>query len=288
MDSERVDLSQSYRRFGNNRSFTLILAEHRDQMDILEYEPHKYINIRLLEKCGFDRDRLRTYGDRIMDYVSSRLRSDAHPRTLLRNSENQDVYFTTYSLRRSGYADELDMLGMGDLFAASILKLDKRFSWQRIGGVPVFNLNKTFFETSMFLRAYVMEAGSVSVSDLTDQLIWRFGIPLKRHVIMEKGRCGDTYYDPVMDKLYVNHDVFEDENMILLSENRRNNEPEFFEGDEPLRSGFDCPVYGVVVPKGYTFEEGENGISYLVPPKGVKIEDIPEELRCYCREGDPD
>lgn len=52
---------------------------------------------------------------------------------------------------------------------------------------------------------------------------------------------------------------------------------------EQKGSGFDCPVYGVLIPKEYTTVETEDGVSYLVPPEGTKEEDIPKDLRPYCR-----
>lgn len=53
--------------------------------------------------------------------------------------------------------------------------------------------------------------------------------------------------------------------------------------EERKRSGFDCPVYGVIIPEGFKFEKNEDGLLYLVPPEGAEV---PEELKSYVKKGE--
>ena len=50
---------------------------------------------------------------------------------------------------------------------------------------------------------------------------------------------------------------------------------------EEVKSGFSCPIYGVLVPKEYRTETDENGICHIYAPKGAEI---PEELKGYVEE----
>lgn len=48
--------------------------------------------------------------------------------------------------------------------------------------------------------------------------------------------------------------------------------------DEIKKSGFDCPVYGVVIPKEYKSVKDKDGIVRIYAPKGTEV---PEELKPY-------
>lgn len=126
---------------------------------------------------------------------------------VLISKDGQDVFFTVVSLKNAGFMDELDMLGFGDMFYASILREDERFSWQKIGKMTVFNTRKVFFKTQDLLSAYVDQQKSVDVPEMAVQLDKRFGIDLDRSKIMEKIDKETIYYDPVMDRLHADYGV---------------------------------------------------------------------------------
>lgn len=137
-------------------------------MRIIEFEPYQYINIRRLEKLGFTKEKLREYGSQVWSYLVD------------------DGYFTIQSIRNDGFSSELDGLGFGDLFYASILKEDERFSWQKVGNAVVFNPKGNSFTIHDFLVDYITNAGSVNVDDFSLELRERFGIELDRYSIIEK------------------------------------------------------------------------------------------------------
>ena len=194
MDSDRVDLTETHKRYEGIRSFIGCLAAHRENLDLIEYEPWKFINVRALERNGFSRERLGACGGRVLDFTGS-------GRGVIAGSDG-NVYFSVSSLRKAGFTDELDALGFGDMFRASLLKADKRFSSQRIGGAAVFSLSRKFFDTRDFLRACVEQKGSVGAKDLQLQLSSVWGIALTREKLLEKARCGETCWNPVTDRLY--------------------------------------------------------------------------------------
>ena len=203
-DADRVDITEYSKRFVGLTTFSSCLARQRHELNMLEYEPYKYVNIRMLDKSGFGKERLKAYGDRVREYVQNNMNSSA----VLISKDGQDVFFTVVSLKNAGFMDELDMLGFGDMFYASILREDERFSWQKIGKMTVFNTRKVFFKTQDLLSAYVDQQKSVDVPEMAVQLDKRFGIDLDRSKIMEKIDKETIYYDPVMDRLHADYTVF--------------------------------------------------------------------------------
>ena len=203
-DTDRVDITEYSRRFVGLTTFSSCLARQRHDLNMLEYEPYRYVNIRMLEKSGFGKERLKAYDDRVWEYVQNHKNSNA----VLISKDGQDEYFTVVSLKNAGFMDELDMLGFGDMFYASILREDERFSWQKIGKMTVFNTRKVFFKTQDFLSAYVDQQKSVDVPEMAVQLGKCFGIDLDRSKIMEKIDKETIYYDPVMDRLHADYAVF--------------------------------------------------------------------------------
>ena len=139
---------------------------------------------------------------------------------MLIGSNGKDAYFSVASLKKAGFTDELDMLGFGDRFCASILREDDRFSWQRIGGMAVFNPNRSFFTTGNFLAAYVAKEGAIGLDELILQIEKSFGISIDRSRAQEKVTKDNVYYDPVMQKLYADYETFLKETETL----RRNND----------------------------------------------------------------
>ena len=220
LEKDRVDITEISRRFTGITAFSTRLSKHRHELDILEYEPYKYVNIRLLEKSGFTRDRLRIYADRVCAFIEPFIRNNTDPDTVLIGNNGKDAYFSVISLKNAGFTDELDMLGFGDRFCASILREDDRFSWQRIGGMAVFNPNRTFFTTGKFLAAYVAKEGSISLDELILQVYKSFGISIDKSRAQDKVTKDNVYYDPVIQKLYADYETFLKETEEL----RRNND----------------------------------------------------------------
>ena len=122
-----------------------------------------------------------------------------------------DRYLTIQSIRNDGFTSELDVLGFGDLFYASLLKEDGRFSWQRVGNAVVLNPKGNTFTVHDFLVDYITNAGSVNVDDFSLELRERFGIELDRYAIVEKVKGSDVYYDSIMEKLYADYSLYFEE-----------------------------------------------------------------------------
>ena len=188
-----VDVAPISRRYTGLATYSAYLAGIKHDMRIIEFEPYQYINIRRLEKLGFTKEKLREYGSQVWSYLVD------------------DRYFTIQSIRNDGFESDLDALGFGDLFYASILKEDGRFSWQRVGNAVVLSPKGNSFTVHDFLVDYITNAGSVNVDDFSLELREKFGIELDRYAIVEKVKGSDVYYDSIMEKLYADYSLYFEE-----------------------------------------------------------------------------
>ena len=188
-----IDIAPIRKRYTGLTTYSAYLAGIKHDMRIIEFEPYQYINIRRLEKLGFTKEKLREYGSQVWSYLVN------------------DEYFTIQSIRNDGFESELDGLGFGDLFYASLLKEDGRFSWQRVGNAVVLNPKGNPFTVHDFLVDYITNAGSVNVDDFSLKLREKYGIVLDRSAIIEKVKGSDVYYDSIMEKLYADYSLYFEE-----------------------------------------------------------------------------
>lgn len=188
-----IDVAPISKRYTGLTTYYAYLAGIKHDMRIIEFEPYQYINIQRLEKLGFTKEKLREYGSQVWSYLVD------------------DRYFTIQSIRNDGFTSELDVLGFGDLFYASLLKEDGRFSWQRVGNAVVLNPKGNSFTVHDFLVDYITNAGSVNVDDFSLALRETFGIELDRYAIVEKVKGSDVYYDSIMEKLYADYSLYFEE-----------------------------------------------------------------------------
>jgi hypothetical protein len=191
--SDVVDLMPISKRFTGLTTYSAYLARMKHDMQIIEFEPFQYINIRRLEKLGFSKDRLKEYGDRVWSFLVD------------------DDFFTIQSLRQSGFEDELDSLGFGDMFYSSLLKEDGRFSWQRVGNNVVLDPKGSQFTVHDFLVDRITKEKAVDVDDFVHDLVTIYGILFDRHEIIEKVKGSDVYYDSIMEKLYADYSTYFEE-----------------------------------------------------------------------------
>ena len=192
-DTDIVDVAPISKRYTGMTTYSACLARLKHDMEIIEFEPFQYINIRRLEKLGFTKERLKEYSDRVWSYLVD------------------DEFFTIQSLRRTGYEDELDSLGFGDMFYSSLLKEDDRFSCQRVGNNVVFNPKGNQFTVHDFLVDRITKEKAIDIDDFVDDLSEIYGIKFSRHEIVEKTKGSKVYYDSIMGKLYANYATYFEE-----------------------------------------------------------------------------
>lgn len=192
-DNDIVDVAPISKRYTGLTTYSAYLDKLKHDLEIIEFEPFQYINIRRLQKLGFTKERLREYGNRVWSYLAD------------------DDFFTIQSLRRTGFEDELDALGFGDMFYSSLLKEDARFSWRRVGKKVVLNPKGNPFTVCDFLTARITKERSVDIDDFVDDLAEIYGVIVEKHEIVERTKGSDVYYDSIMGRLYADYTTYFEE-----------------------------------------------------------------------------
>lgn len=192
-EKDVVDIEPYSRKYTGLSTYSSCLERLRGDLEIIEFEPFHYINVRKLEKLGYDKAELKKYGDRVW------------------SSLTDDVYFTIQSLREDGFEDALEALGFGDMFYSSLLKQDARFSWQRVGNTVVFNPKGERFTVRDFLVEKIKCAGAVDADEFVSELCNRYGVSFERFNIVEKVKGSDIYYDTIMEKFYADYETYFEE-----------------------------------------------------------------------------
>lgn len=188
--SDMVDIEQISKKFTGLSTYSACLGSYRHDLRIIEYKPYKYINVRYIEKQGISKEELLDYGNQVWNFLDN------------------DEYFTIKSIKDAGFVSKLDKFGFGELFYTSILRENEKFTWQRIGGIVVFNPKKISFTIRDFLIDIVKEHDSITVNNLVNELKEKFGIDLDRWSVIEKLKNSDIYYDSISGMLYANYSTY--------------------------------------------------------------------------------
>lgn len=193
-DDDIVDARNFDKSMFNLGSYSGELGRLRAARDIVEYEPHQYINIRRLQHFGVSKDQLNAYCSAVWNAVDS------------------GALFTVASLRKSGFAHALDDLGFEEWFYGSIILEDREhFSYQRIGGTRIFKAGQSTNLMDELLHLLVGYSGKMDVYDLRDCLEDDYGIILSRDKLIELVRETDMYYDRIMEAVYIDYDTYFEE-----------------------------------------------------------------------------
>jgi hypothetical protein len=188
-----VDGAPISKRYTTVGAYSMCLARLKEDLEIVEFEPYQYINIRRLEKMGISKEKLYNYRDCAWSFLSS------------------DDFFSVKSLIQDGFDHELHSLGFMDLFYATILKSDNRFTWQRVGNAVIFNPRREQFSVHDFLVSYVESVKSINIDEMVSELNDRYGIEFDRWDIMNKVKGSAVYYDSIMETLYADYETYYEE-----------------------------------------------------------------------------
>ena len=102
-------------------------------------------------------------------------------------------------------------MGFGDLFYASLLKEDRRFSWQRVGNTVILSPVKHNFSVHDFLVALIKQEESIDIDKFVELLNDTYGAAIDKSSVLQGIKGSDIYYDKIMEKLYANYDIYFEE-----------------------------------------------------------------------------
>lgn len=193
-ESEIVDIKKYKRRYGVTGNFYGKLMEMKRDLTVVEFEPDQIINFSRLERAGVTKDLIHEYCNEVYEFVGP------------------GQYFSSQSIRSAGFSHELYDLGFSDWFYANLLLSDNRFSFTHIYGNIVLYTGSENITIASFQEKLVKNHGSIDVYDLMDEMEEVYGCTVPdKYDIPFKLKGTDVYYDSILDRLYANADVYEDE-----------------------------------------------------------------------------
>ena len=172
-------------------------SEHRrlrNAYEIVEFSPLQYISIRRLNEACVTKEHLKAYCNTVAKYYE------------------KGEYFTTTSMRNSGFTHDLDDLGFEEWFYSSILFEDRdNFSAQRIGGTRLFLRGKPNGNLADMLVWLLDKYQKIDFYDLLDMLENQYGIFLPKEKVIEIINGTELYYDTIMEAVYIDYDTYFEE-----------------------------------------------------------------------------
>lgn len=187
-----IDTSNLNRHIRNCVTFTSTVYELCQNYEIVEFEPHKYINIRKLNERGITKELLKDYCNAVASKVKD------------------GEFFTVTSLRNEGFTHELDNAGYGYWFYVSVLAEDyKHFSCRRMGKTRLFYKGHEKIRMSDMLSVLLAIKKYMYLNDLNELLANHYNIHMNVYKIIELIKETDLHYDPIDKKVYLNYETYE-------------------------------------------------------------------------------
>ena len=186
-----VDITSYKKKFATIQSFWMKLYDLKCSLDVIEFEPDKIINFRRLSKSGITKDMLRSFCDKVYDFVKA------------------ETYFTIRSIRNDGFNDSLFELGFDDLFYANLFLSYEKVSNMKMMGTIVMYKGQKEVTFSSFETDIIRQHGSIDVIDLMNELNDRYGCKLKdTYDLTHKVKGTEVYFDDILRRFYANEDLY--------------------------------------------------------------------------------
>lgn len=189
-----VDMREYNNAIRHIATFDSELRRLRDSYEIVEFLPLQYVNIRRLNQAGVSIEHLQ-------DYCYS-----------VAKQYEKGEYFTTTSLRKSGYTHYLDELGFEEWFYSSVLFEDREnFSAQRMGGTRLFLRGKPNCSFGDMLVWLIGKYQKIDFYDLEDLLVNQYGVFMPKEKLISIINDTELYYDSIMEAVYIDYDTYFEE-----------------------------------------------------------------------------
>ena len=197
LEPDMVDVTGYRSRFTYVQMLSQCIIENQRRLQIIEYEPNKFINFRVLEREGITLEMIHDFCSEIYDSVED------------------GSYFTIHSLDETGVLPQyklLDELGFSEWFYSNILLSDRRFSHQKMFGNIVFYKGNIDITIRSLVLHLIHNYGCVDILDLMKDLKEHFGcVVADKSDILYKIQDTEVYYDNILERIYANKDIYYDE-----------------------------------------------------------------------------
>jgi hypothetical protein len=186
---EILDLNKM-KNLKNLRAFLTTLNMEITSLNYIEFSKNKYINITKLEQLNTTKKDIYAYIQMVSKFI-------------------KDEFFTIHYLREKGFLfPKLDNLGFDEFFFSSILKASDYFNVKSVNNTYVFVTKEIPLKIEDFLERIVQYYRKIDIYDLEHLLKERYDVDLQKHELISFAKNSDLYYNPIMEKIYINYDEF--------------------------------------------------------------------------------
>lgn len=168
------------------------LQKRESTLEIINYAPQKYINLRLLKRHGIHKKNLYAYIKKI------------------ENSIEDETYFTFYSMDAAHVDPAIDELGFGEYFYYSLLRHSKKIQCRRVAGTYLFRKSANDATLPDFIEYVLSGIGSIDTYDFSDLIMEQYGIELSHSYIVQLARNTNMYYDSISEKIFIDYDEYDE------------------------------------------------------------------------------
>lgn len=188
-----VDLSKLDSRVKGLPVFSSYMYKLKEEYEIIEYLPDKYINFRRIETAGISKKMLNDFSHKVLNFLG------------------EGKYFTMASLREKGFVHNLFDLGFEDWFYTSILIENRdRISYMRIGRNKLMLTGKHNFRFEDFIECIVYEQEDLYMDlyGLEDLLKNTFQLYVERHKLISIIKSSAMHYDDITECVYGDYEIY--------------------------------------------------------------------------------
>ena len=194
LDQPITNMNDVDTRFSTITAYSSELIKLKASRRIVEFSPKQYITIERLNECGITLADLERYCKDVAALTE------------------EGEFFTLQSLRKQGFADELDDYGFDDWFYMSLLCEDREhFSFRRVANSKLFCRGKTNVVLGDFLISVMLREQKMDFYDFCDLLEREYGLSIDIYKLKAMIRESGLYYNDIMDKVYIDYETYYEE-----------------------------------------------------------------------------
>ena len=194
LDQPITNMNDVDTRFSTITAYSSELIKLKASRRIVEFSPKQYITIERLNGCGITIADLERYCKDVAALTE------------------EGEFFTLQSLRKQGFADELDDYGFDDWFYMSLLCEDREhFSFRRVANSKLFCRGKTNVVLGDFLVSVMLRKQKMDFYDFCDLLEREYGLSIDIYKLKAMIRESGLYYNDIMEKVYIDYETYYEE-----------------------------------------------------------------------------
>ena len=177
------------------QSFGFVIYNLEKNFEIFKVEKDVYITYKKLSEAGITIDNIMDYKNSLLEFIE----------------EEENDYFTLFSIREEGFENPLDELGFSDIFYERLIWTFEEFRAIQTSTGYIFKKTNQILSLKGFLFDYVSERRIVKLEDLIDDIKDVYDIILDASKMIYTLRQTDVFYSEELYKFYIDKEDFFEE-----------------------------------------------------------------------------